>query len=163
MRESKILTYFYMCSSVSIFSLISLSTFLCNLSRGKRRVLCGRYLGWMGAERACTKKSGWTRASWQGSLTNASWCLNPLWICRRQQAGWLSATVQLPPEPKAQWQSGISLYARAFCFPFPSLVLPLPSSILLFSFIPPYLTLTFSHPVAVFWMSKLLPCHLLPS
>lgn len=38
-------------------------SFLCRLSRGEGKVLCGRRLGWMGAERACTKKSGRTGAS----------------------------------------------------------------------------------------------------
>lgn len=101
-------------------------SFLCRLSRGEGRVLCGRYLGWIGAERACTKKSGRTGASWQVSLTNTAWCLNPLWVCQRQQAGWLSVTFQLPPEPEAQWPSdSLSgslpfLYPLLFfCFPFP--------------------------------------------
>ena len=125
----------FICAHLSpSFSSFLFLPFLCHLSRGKGRVLCGRHLGWMGAERACTEKSGWTGASWQGSLTDASWCLNPLRVRQRQQAGWLSVTVQLPLEPKAQWQSGTSLHAMAFCLPFPSLVLPLPSSILVFIF-----------------------------
>lgn len=147
----------FICAHLSpSFSSFLFLPFLCHLSRGKGRVLCGRHLGWMGTERACTEKSGWTGASWQGSLTDASWCLNPLRVCQRQQAGWLSVTVQLPLEPKAQWQSGTSLHAMAFCLPFPSLVLPLPSSILVFSFFPPSPTLTFSVLCSVFWMSKLL-------
>ena len=63
------------------------------------------------------------RASWQGSLTNASWCLNPLSVCQRQKFGWLSVTFQLPPESKAQWQSGTSVYVMAFCFPLRILIL----------------------------------------
>ena len=108
--------------------------FLCHLSRREGRVLYGSYLCWTGAARTSAKKSAWTGASWQGSLTNASWCLNPLSVCQRQKFGWLSVTFQLPPELKAQWQSGTSVYVMAFCFPLRILILF--SFILWFSFPP---------------------------
>ena len=110
-------------------------SFLCHLSRREGRVLYGSYLCWTGAARASAKQSAWTGASWQGSLTDASWCLNPLSACQRQKFGWLSVTFQLPPELKAQWQSGTSMYVMAFCFPLRILIL--------FSFI---LWFSFPHP-----------------
>ena len=109
-------------------------SFLCHLSRREGRGLYGSYLCWTGAARASAKQSAWTGASWQGSLTDASWCLNPLSACQRQKFGWLSVTFQLPPESKAQWQSRTSMYVMAFCFPLRILILF--SFILWFSFPP---------------------------